>query len=211
MRPKGPKPRQSFVLCVMLCVVWVLMFSGCIPSTSAGKKYFQLYLPMVPVVESGEKAAPTSTKILLVNTVEVEKIYNDYRVVYRVSPYQLNYYYYNYWIKKPEILVREAIVEYLSGINAFKQVTTGFSGGDPDLQLTAKVYILEESDQGNSWFAHLKMDIVVRDFKSGQQVVFHSFDRQKQIMQKKVERLPVLISKILKEEIDKMIGKLAVE
>jgi len=203
-----PTTRIKFIILLSICLVWIIEFTGCIPSVSVEKKYFQIYLPRSPQAVDVKKNQSISDKTILVNSIEVEKIYNDYRVVYRISPYQLNYYFYNYWIKKPELLVKEAIVEYLSSANLFKEVITGYSQENPDFQLKAKVYMLEESDSSQSWYAHLKMDIEIEDFKSKKQLVVHSFDRKKQMIQKKVERLPVLISRILKEELDIAIEKL---
>ena len=187
----------------LLLPVLILFFSltGCI--TSVGKKYYQLHLDNSgPPVTVGKSDIHSGDKVLLVEAVEVETIYDDYRVVYRRSPYQLNYYSYHFWIKKPGKLVRDSIRDYLSKSNIFKKVIKDYSEGSPDLLLHASVHILEEFDQPGIWFAHLKMDIEIKDFKSNQTVFSHSFDRHRRLPRKKVERLPAAISKILKDELD---------
>ncbi len=195
--------KLSFGFALLLAA---LAITGCI--ASVGKEYFQLYLPQnTPVAAGGETTRPID-KILLVESVEVDPIYNDYRLVYRTSPFHLNYYSYKYWIKKPGILVRESIVDYFSKNDIFKKVITGFSGGEPDIQLKAVVYIIEEYDRPDAWYAHLKMEIRINDFKTGEPVLSHVFDRQKQLASRKVEYLPAAVSGLLQEELDKVINKL---
>jgi uncharacterized lipoprotein YmbA len=199
--------RLSLMLLVLFTfILAALAITGCI--SSVGKEYFQLYLPQNSTAAAGGETTQQIDKILLVESVEVDPIYSDYRMVYRTSPFHLNYYSYKYWIKRPGLLIRESIVDYFSKNNIFKKVIAGFAEGEPDVQLKAVVHIIEEYDRPDAWFAHLKMDFRIIDFKTGEQVLSHSFDRQRQLAAKKIEHLPVAISGLLQEELDKVINKL---
>jgi len=199
--------RLLLILSVLFALIWAaLATSGCI--SSVGKEYFQLYLPQNTTAAAGGENAYKIDKILLVESVDVDAVYNDYRMVYRTSPFHLNYYSYKYWIKKPEVLVKESIVDYFSKNNIFKRMVTGLTEGEPDIRLKAVVHIIEEYDRPDTWFAHLKMDIRIIDFKTGELVLSHSFDRQRQLAARKVEHLPIAISGLLQEELDKVINKL---
>ncbi len=191
---------------VILVMLGIIIISGCM-ATTADKKYYQLYLPP-DSGDAGTPAPPRFDYVLMVEKVEVEDIYNDYRVVYRTSPYQLNYYSYHFWIKKPEKIVRDAITDYLSREKYFKDVITGFSGGMPDLMLKASVHIMEEYDRPEAWLARLKMDIGVKEFKTGKRVLFHSFNRHISMPAKNIVQLPIFISRILKEELDSALKQL---
>ncbi|NIM12403.1 MAG: hypothetical protein GTO45_09840 [Candidatus Aminicenantes bacterium] len=190
---------------IILITFGLIIISGCM-TTTGEKKYYQLYLPP----DSGGKGTPAANidYVLLVEKVEVEDIYNDYRVVYRTSPYQLNYYSYHFWIKKPEKIVRDAITDYLSKGKYFKGIITEFSGGMPDLMLKASVHMIEEYDRAEAWLARLKMDIEIKDFKARKRVLLHSFDRHISMPAKNVAQLPIFISRILKEELDSVIKQL---
>jgi uncharacterized lipoprotein YmbA len=202
--------RLLLILSVLFALIFAaLAITGCI--SSVGKEYFQLYLPQNTATTAGVETTHKIDKVLLVESVEVDSIYNDYRMVYRTSPFHLNYYSYKYWIKKPRALVRDAIVDYFSKNNVFKKVVTGFAEGEPDIQLKAVVHIIEEYDRPDTWFAHLKMDFRIIDFKTGKQVLSHSFDRQRQMAIKKAANLPVAISGLLQEELDKVVNKLVKE
>jgi len=189
-------------------ILTLIFLTGCI-SSSPGKKYFQLHIDDLRPGDKEQTVVEKTDKIILVENVDVEDVYNDYRIVYRTSPYQLNYYSYNFWIKRPGKIIRDAIYTYLLKKNIFKKVIYHFAEGDPDYLLKAKVDILEEYDLKQLWYAHLKMEIEVRDFKSGNTIMFYRFDKRKRLSERRVERVPVAISKILKEELAAVCAQLA--
>lgn len=186
----------------------LLAAAGCM--SSAGRQYHQLFLPINRIAADTGSTTPLPLidKTVMVEETAIDEIYNDYRVVYRESPYQLNYYSYQFWAKKPGKLVSDVIITYLHGNRLFKNTISHFSQGDPDLLLKATVHIIEEIDRSDTWFAHLKMDIQVKEFKTDKPVLFHSFNRRKRLAAKKVEQLPVVLSSILREELDIVIEKL---
>jgi len=204
---------------LVLTVLLISLLSGCM--SSAGKKYYQLSLYTPPYAgvtpakaalhlnDSATVELPEIDKIIMVDKVTVEEIYNDYRVVYRTSPYQLNYYSYYFWVKKPEKVVHHAIVDYLSKVKGFRSVMTGFEEGRPDYMLRVWVHNLEEYDRPGAWWAHLQMEIEIREFPSNNRVLHHRFDRQTQMPAKNVDLLPVYLSSIMKEELNKIIIQLA--
>lgn len=178
----------------------LIIFHGCI--SSPGKNYYQLHMKCRgSVIKIG--------KILLVESVDVDPIYNDYRMVYRLSPYELNYYSYKFWIKKPGQMMRDAIFEYLSKKNIFDKVLKKFSDEEPDFLLKAKLNALEEYDLKETWFARLNMEIEIKNHKTGNTVLTHNFDRKKRIYVKKVGRVPIALSIILEEELANAVNKLA--
>ncbi|MCK5058489.1 MAG: membrane integrity-associated transporter subunit PqiC [Candidatus Aminicenantes bacterium] len=181
--------------------ILVLIFlTGCI-SSSPGKKYFQLHIDDIPRGNQEQTEVEEPDKIILVEIAKVEDVYNDYRIVYRTSPYQLNYYSYNFWIKRPGKIIRDAMYTYLLKANIFKKVILHLAEGEPDYLLKTKVDVLEEYDLKRVWYAHLKMEIEIKDFKSGKTIIFYRFDKRKRLSERRVERVPVAISAILKEEL----------
>jgi len=181
--------------------IFILIFlQGCI--SSPVKRYYQLHM------EAG-KNLPKIDKILMVEAVEVDKVYNDYPLVYRLSPYELNYYSYEFWIKKPGQMMQDAVVDYLSKSSSFKKVITKFLEGEPDLLLKAKVNKIEEYDRKDAWFAHLNMEIIIKTLKPGESVLIHNFDRKKRLSEKKVGKVPIALSIILEEELAKVIKQLS--
>jgi uncharacterized lipoprotein YmbA len=191
---------RRFILSGFIIILILFLIQGCI--SSPGKRYYQLHM------EAG-KNLPGISKILMVEAVEVDKVYNDYPLVYRLSPYELNYYSYEFWIKKPGQMMQDAVVDYLSKSGSFKKVITKFLEGEPDLLLKAKVNKIEEYDRKDGWFAHLNMEMIIKTLKTGEIVLVHNFDRNKRLSAKKVARVPIALSIILEEELTKVVKQLS--
>lgn len=191
---------RRFILSGLIIILILFLIQGCI--SSPGKRYYQLHM-------KAGKNLPGINKILMVEAVEVDKVYNDYPLVYRLSPYELNYYSYEFWIKKPGQMLQDAVVDYLSKSGSFKKVITRFLEGEPDLLLKAKVNKIEEFDRRDAWFAHLNMEMIIKTLKTGEIVLVHNFDRKKRLSAKKVARVPIALSIILEEELAKVVKQLS--
>ena len=138
----------------------------------------------------------------------MDSAYDEYRMVYRLSPYELNYYPYRFWIKKPGDMMRDALFNYLSGTGAFKQVTTEYSQTVPELLLKAEIHVIEEYDQGKIWYGRLAMSIEISWFKSGDILLKHSFDRKRRLSKRDAGIVPIALSGILEEELAKLLHQL---
>ena len=185
-----------------LALAAVILIAGCF-STPA-KRYFQI----VPIDKSPEPHARVE-RTLYIEPVRVDPLYDDFRVIYRVSPFELKYYSHAFWAKKPDDLFREAISDYLGRKEGFPRVTMDVLQGDPQVVLRASVRLLEEIDEPNAWFGRLAMDLEFLEFKSGKSILKHTFDRRKALGARKVQFLPAVLSDILVEELDAVMGKLA--
>ena len=185
-----------------LSLAAVLLIAGCF-STPA-KRYFQI----VPIDRSPEPHARVE-RMLYIEPVRVDPLYDDFRVIYRVSPFELKYYSHAFWAKKPDDLLREAIADYLDRKEGFPRVTIDVLKGDPQIVLRASVRLVEEIDEPNAWFGRLAMDLEFLEFKTGKSILKHTFDRRKALGTRKVQFLPAVLSDILVEELDAVMGKLA--
>ncbi len=180
----------------------VLLLAGCFSTPS--KRYFQL-MPM----EKDAQLHPKIGRILYIEPVRVDPLYDDFRVIYRISPYELKYYSTAYWAKKPNDLLREAMSDYLIRKEGFSRITMDILQGDPDLVLRSTVRFIEEIDNPKVWFGRLAMDLEFLDFKTGAVLVRHSFDRRLPLGARKSQYLPAVLSQILVDELDLAVGKLS--
>jgi ABC-type uncharacterized transport system auxiliary subunit len=180
----------------------VLFLAGCLSTPS--KRYFQI----VPI-DKDVQLHPKIGKVLYVEPVRIDPLYDDYRVIYRVSLYEIKYYSSVFWANKPDGLVREAIRDYLVRKEGFSQVTLDVLQGDPVITLRPNVRLIEEIDYPNVWFGRLAMDLEFVDFKSGKVLARHSFDKRLPLAARNSKYLPSVISGILVEELDAAVRKLA--
>lgn len=182
-------------------IVFMVILNGCM--SSPARNYYQIYLS----IEEGN-VFQALNKTLLVDRVDVDNLYDDYRIVYRVSPYQLNFYSYEFWAEKPDKLVRDAITHYLLTKRVFQRIVQELSKGEPDLLLRSKIHAIEEVDTVTAWYARLAMEMEITDFKSGESIFFHHFDRREALPEKSVRMIPIVISQILREELEKMVAEI---
>jgi len=186
---------------VARCGLLVLLLAACFSVPT--KRYFQ-------IVATGKDALlhPKVGKALYIEPVRVDPLYDDFRVIYRVSLYELQYYSYVFWAKKPDALFREAMGDYLNEKEGFTRVTLDVLQGDPEIVLRSSVRLVEEIDSPKVWFARLAMDLEFLEFKSGKSLQRHTFDRRLPFPVRKVRQFPAVLSRILTEELDVAVRKL---
>jgi len=181
----------------------VLLLAGCL-STTPSKRYFQIV-----AMDKNAEFHPKIGQALYIEPVRVDPLYDDFRVIYRVSPYELKYYSSVFWASKPDNLVREAMRDYLDRKEGFSQVMIDVLQGDPGIALRSNVRLIEEIDNPNVWFGRLAMDLEFLDFKSGAVLAKHSFDKRLPLAGRDSRYLPSVVSGILVEELDVAVRKLA--
>jgi ABC-type uncharacterized transport system auxiliary subunit len=187
---------------VARCGLLVLLFAACFSVPT--KRYFE-------IIARGKDAQlhPKVEKVLYIEPVRVDPLYDDFRVIYRVSMFELKYYSYVFWAKKPDSLFRDAMGDYLIEKEGFTRVTLDVLQGDPEIVLRSNVRLVEEIDSPKVWFARLAMDLEFLEFKSGKSLLRHSFDRRLPFQVRKVRQFPAILSRILVEELDIAVRKLA--
>ena len=178
-----------------VAILGILLLINCFGSDTV-KRYFQLQLPnkMASDLEQIHK-------VLFVDAVVAEDLYDDFRVIYRKSPYQINYYAYDFWVKKPAVLLRNTMIQFFSELETFDQVSDTLSQIKPDIILKSRLNAIEELDSGSRWFARLSMELNFSDFKSGQSLYTYRFDRKKVLPERDVVQIPRIISDILYQEL----------
>jgi uncharacterized lipoprotein YmbA len=184
------------------CGLLVILLAACFSVPT--KRYFQIV-----VQDMDAQPHPKIDKTLYIEPVRVDPLYDDFRVIYRVSLYELKYYSYVFWAKKPDALFREAMSDYLLTKKGFPRVTLDVLQGDPEIVLRSSVRLVEEIDNPKVWFGRLAMELEFLEFKSGRSLLKHSFDRRLPLQVRKVRQLPAVLSKILMGELDIAVRKLA--
>ncbi|OGD26467.1 MAG: hypothetical protein A2V57_02905 [Candidatus Aminicenantes bacterium RBG_19FT_COMBO_65_30] len=184
-----------------LYLIAVFLLAGCFSVPS--KRYFQIV-----VTDMSAQLHPAVGKVLYIEPVRVDPLYDDFRVIYRVSLYELKYYSTVFWAKKPDALFREAMGDYLLKKEGFPRVMLDVLQGDPEIVLRSNVRLIEEIDNPKVWFGRLAMDLEFLEFKSGRSIVRHSFDKRLPLAARKVRLLPFTLSGILMEELDIVVRKL---
>jgi ABC-type uncharacterized transport system auxiliary subunit len=185
---------------IVLAAVMAVGLAGCF-SAQPEKKYYEIHLEAEP------DPAPFGAS-LLIDRVEIDSVYDDFRVIYRVSPYEIKYYAYRFWADKPSKLLRNSLIQFLEGSRLFPAIVREPSLGKADWILRWAVRRIEEVDQEEAWFARLSMKFEVADLKTGAILAAREFDRKEPISNMDVGQLPAKISEILAAELRALIADL---
>jgi ABC-type uncharacterized transport system auxiliary subunit len=153
---------------------------------------------------------PKVERRLLVEPASVDPLYDDIRILFRVSAFELKYYPYEFWAERPGRQVGATMAEFLVKKKVFPSVGVGGKGlnESPDIVLRSGIHVLEEIDNPRGWEARLAMTIEFVDARTGATIVARSFDR-KEPMLKQVGDLPGVVSRIVDEELAKAVWDLA--
>jgi len=185
-----------------LCILTAALMIGC--GSTHAKRYFE-----IRSVPSVEPALPKIERRLLVEAPAVDALYDDIRILYRVSPFELQYYPYEFWSEKPGKQVGAAMAEYFGDKKVFPAVSRDTRMENPGIVLKSRLHVIEEIDNPDAWQARLAMDLEFVDAQSGKPLATWTFDRKAQMAKAHVGDLPVVLSRILVEELGKAVWELA--
>ncbi|HLU68502.1 MAG TPA: ABC-type transport auxiliary lipoprotein family protein [Kofleriaceae bacterium] len=125
-------------------------------------RYYQIAVPGDP------RRPPAGAPVVAVEELEVDDAYDDDRIVYRTSPYRLDYYHYHRWSARPGQLLARALESALERTGRFTAVTDEDAGAAGAV-LGGRVTAIEEVDLSErQWVARLALELHLRDAASGE-------------------------------------------
>lgn len=135
------------------------LLAGLLPlliSCGASRPEVRHYTLALPLPEGARDAE--AKKTLLVRHLAARAPYDQERMVYRSSPYRVDFYHYHQWASPPGEQVAEWALRYLRQSGLFAQVVA-FPGATGDLVLGGVIRDFEEVDKGDVWEAVLAVDL----------------------------------------------------
>jgi uncharacterized lipoprotein YmbA len=151
------------------------MFALALVTACGGKpppptRYYQLAPPAQPAAPDAQARGA-----LVIEPFTAEGAYDDERMVYRASPYRLDYYDYHRWGAPPGQLLASYLEQALRKTGRFHTVAAD-SGEDGALTLSGRVIAIEEVDTAKTkWVGRVALELSVRD-ASGKVVWTGQFD-----------------------------------
>lgn len=183
--------RQRFFLSVAL-VYLVLISCGKVPV----KKFYVINYEPEPL-RSRQFHGPYPYTIR-VKEFTIEEAYSRPQLVYRKSPFQLEYYYFRAWAVKPVRMITDAVDKHITSTGIVSHVVRRFDeGAKPDYELSGHIEAIEEYDSEDVWFAHLAIRLRLTRITDDRTVYLRRFDRRKQVYQYDPEYVIRELSQIL--------------
>lgn len=128
--------------------------TGKVPDT----RYYQLAAPAA--------GAPRGDLVLVMEPLETEPAYDDDRIVYRTSPYRLDYYHYHRWSASPGTMVGNYLEQALERSGRFRAVVRELTA-DAQVVLGGRVVAIEEVDASRSrWLGRIVLELTLTDART---------------------------------------------
>ncbi|HOW50541.1 MAG TPA: ABC-type transport auxiliary lipoprotein family protein [bacterium] len=187
----------------MLVVLCGLLVNGCF-GTQGKKHYYRVYYRPNP--------APVSqiTATARIRTLEIDKVYRRYNLVYRASPYELSYYTNHYWASRPSDMMTDLLYYHIKAANLFSDLIIKLDK-TPDYEIGGEVLEIDRFDDNGRSYAHLSMVLTLKDFKTGKVIVSHTINDRREVAAPDPLLVVRAIGEITEKEIEVFIQKIAAE
>ena len=171
--------RYALLLALVAC-------AGKLPAT----RYYQLATP--PTHASGDGSVA-----LVVESLDTDNAYDDDRIVYRLTPYRLDYYDYHRWSAPPGVLIGNYLEAEAEASGRFSAVTRE-SNPQAAVTLGGRVVAIEEVDKSKTaWLGHVVVELRLTDTATGEVVWTKQFDETEPVVPQTPEGLAAALSKAL--------------
>lgn len=196
MRTRAKRPHLSGLLCATLGL------AAC-ASSRQNIEYFTLSVPMPPGKDVQAEGA------VLVSRFWARDPYGQSRMIYRVSPYHLDYYNYRLWASAPPEQVQEWTARYLRSAGLFSRVATIPEAGG-DLELGGIIRRFEEVDNeaAQTWDAALSVDFWLIRRSERQTVWYGSYDVTRRAPKRNPQAVAEAMSGCLSDVLQRMTAEL---
>ncbi len=169
-----------------LLLVLVLAAAACggkLPET----RYYQLSPPQTQV-----KGGDT---LLVLEALETDAAYDDERIVYRTTPYRLDYYQYHRWSASPGVMIGNFLEQAFERSGKFSSVVRQPTEAAP-VVLTGRVVVIEEVDSSKtSWTGRIVIELALSDAQTSAPLWTQQFEESEPLTVQTPEGLAQALSK----------------
>jgi ABC-type uncharacterized transport system auxiliary subunit len=163
-----------------------MLITSCIFTKVPVKQYYVLnYVPSP--TRARLNVGPYNCTVRL-REFNVEEAYTKPQIVYRKSPFQLQYYVYQVWAVNPERIITDLLHKHLLTANLVSNVVRRFDEGHrPDYEITGTLEAIEEYDSDELWFAHIALRITIIRITDRRIMYSRRFDHRKRVFENQPE------------------------
>lgn len=175
----------SFVLVLAAC-------AGKTPET----RFYQLATP-------GQLAAKNGAGVeLAIEPLETDPAYDDERIVYRLTPYRLDYYSYHRWSSAPGTLIADFLERSFESSGRFRTVTRDLNAAP--VTLGGRVVAIEEVDRSKTtWVGRVVVELHLIDTATGDVLWTEQYEEIEPLEEQSPEGLAAALSIALRRISDK--------
>jgi ABC-type uncharacterized transport system auxiliary subunit len=135
--------------------------------------------------------------VLAVEPLDAGAAYDDERIIYRTSPYRLDYYEYHRWSASPGTMVGDAIADVLAASGRFGAIEREETR-EADVVLGGRLVALEEVDVSSTrWVGRIALDLRLTDARSGDVIWSQRLEATEPLARRSPEGLAAAVSRAL--------------
>lgn len=190
----NPRTNFRYFLGLLPSALSVIALAGC--GAVPLKQYYTLnYLPSPSRVRVCDSAYQC---VIRLRDFDIEEAYDRPEIVYRQSPFQLQYDYYRSWAVKPSRMITDLVYKHLLTANLVSSVVRRYDEGPkPDHELSGMIEAIDEYDSQELWFAHLALRMTLTKISDGAVLFEKRFDLRKRVYEHKPENVIRELSSLL--------------
>lgn len=163
------------------------------------------------LAEPGETPEAGPGVPLVIETLATDSAYDDDRMVYRLTPYRLDYYNYHRWSSAPGTLIADYLERAFESSGRFGAVTRDSDTTDAPVVLGGRVVAIEEVDVSKTkWVARIVLELTLTDTASGEVLWTKQFEETEPMPKQHPEGLARALSVALERITDRAVPTVSV-
>ncbi len=191
--------KKTKITAACIFALWLLANCGSVPQTFYYRIDYQ-----IEDLRNGNHTIPLT---LGIRQFEADVLYEGDRIVYRQSPYQVQFYHYRRWVAPPKKIVTEKVLKQFQASGLFANVVRIPSAIKNDYTLNGEIQAFEEWDEGGSWYGLVTIEFKLQN--SDFEIVWQKVFSEKTIIEKKehveiVKAISQSLSKVVKDSIEEI-------
>ena len=193
--------KKTVALIVCLLSLFVVSSCSLFSSKAPLKHYYQVYY------QPKKSAAQPIKATLRIKTFDADKIYKRYNLVYRTSLEEMFYYNTHFWASKPADMITDLVSNHFSKRQVFSDIILTIDK-KPNYVLSGRILALDEVIEDEKSYARVAINFELKDYKTTDVLVAHSFDRKQEVEGKKPVDVVRAMGGIIEEELEVFISEI---
>ena len=190
------------VLIVSIIALFTISSCSLFSSKAPLKHYYQVYY------QPKESSKQPLKATLRIKTFTADKVYKKYNLVYRTSYEEMFYYNTHFWASRPDDMITDLVAKHFSKQQVFADIILTMDK-KPKYVLSGRILALDEVIEGEKSYARVAINFELKDYKTEDVMVVHSFDRKEEVAEgKKPVDVVRVMSGIIESETDVFISKI---
>lgn len=173
---------------------WWIIASALMLTACASKPEVKYYTVSSSLLEAKEAKG---SAVLAVEQFVGDAAYEDTRMVYRESQFELDYYYYHRWTSPPAVMISDYLRVAYARSGLFRTVESGFTP-EAAAFLNGRIVAVEEVDvDEDNWKARVVIDMRLRNSKTGRVVWAETLTEEEPMDEQTPEGLARAVSRAM--------------